>query len=385
MKRFVFCLLGTLCVAAASARPVRISGHIAGLGSDTLLVMHTPLGGPGLPPDMLLTAGDTFTYTISADEPGSLFITQPRYLRTHASASPYDALKNLYLIFRPGDRIHIEGSIDSVMRTTLTGSPFIESLSAFMNRRLAVTLRLFELQQHGLGDAPDADQQTLDDSLRTIYSVYEAEETDYVRTHPDDPVSVLITANSPDSTIFGTRYALLGDSARSSFLAPMAESARMRYDRNAALQQAARLIVPGQPAPDFALRDSSGTMHSLSAFRGRYVVLNFWGSWCGECIADLPALTACHAKYRDRCTFINIACYSGARERKAALAAHDFPGLNLIDTPATLADDAAIRYGAQHFPVKLLIDPEGTIVRRLSGPSHEFYKMLDSTLGVGHR
>ena len=55
---------------------------------------------------MLLTAGDTFTYTISADEPGSLFITQPRYLRTHASASPYDALKNLYLIFRPGTRPH---------------------------------------------------------------------------------------------------------------------------------------------------------------------------------------------------------------------------------------------------------------------------------------
>ena len=383
MKRFVFCLLGTLCVAAVSAQPVRISGHIAGLGSDTLLVMHTPLTGPGLPPDTLLTTGDTFTYTISANEPGELFITPPRCIRPDAAMTLYAPLQNIQLIFRPGDRIHIEGSIDSVMRTTLTGSPFIESLSAYMNRRLAVTLRLFELQQHGPGDAPKADQQALDDSLRTIYFAYEAEETGYVRTHPNDPISVLITANSPDSTIFDTRYALLGDSARSSFLAPMAESARMRYDRNAALQQAARFIVPGQPAPDFALRDSSGTIHSLSAFRGRYVVLNFWGSWCGECIADLPALTACYDKYRDRCTFINISCYSGAREWKAALAAHDFPGLNLIDTPTALADDVAIRYVAKHFPVKLLIDPEGTIVRRLSGPSHEFYKMLDKTLGAG--
>ena len=50
MKRFVFCLLGTLCVAAASAQPVRISGHIAGLSSDTLLVMHTRSAAPASRP-----------------------------------------------------------------------------------------------------------------------------------------------------------------------------------------------------------------------------------------------------------------------------------------------------------------------------------------------
>ncbi|NDC39499.1 MAG: TlpA family protein disulfide reductase, partial [Proteobacteria bacterium] len=53
-------------------------------------------------------------------------------------------------------------------------------------------------------------------------------------------------------------------------------------------------------APDFTLRDTAGNVRSLSDFRGKVVLLNFWASWCGPCVSELPSLQRLAGRYAER-------------------------------------------------------------------------------------
>lgn len=57
------------------------------------------------------------------------------------------------------------------------------------------------------------------------------------------------------------------------------------------------LLAVGEPAPDWTLTDASGTSHTLSEYRGKAVVLDFWATWCGPCIRTMPEIQRLHEKY----------------------------------------------------------------------------------------
>ena len=60
------------------------------------------------------------------------------------------------------------------------------------------------------------------------------------------------------------------------------------------------LLDVGGPAPDWGLSDSAGKVHSLSGYRGKVLVLDFWATWCGPCIRAMPGLQSLHERYRSR-------------------------------------------------------------------------------------
>lgn len=64
------------------------------------------------------------------------------------------------------------------------------------------------------------------------------------------------------------------------------------------VNQAARLL-PGQPAPDFVMTDTTGNRKMLSDFKGKPIYIDLWATWCGPCIQESPAFTALSSKYPD--------------------------------------------------------------------------------------
>ena len=57
------------------------------------------------------------------------------------------------------------------------------------------------------------------------------------------------------------------------------------------------LLAVGEPAPDWTLTDTSGASHTLSEYRGKVVVLDFWATWCGPCIRTMPEIQRLHERY----------------------------------------------------------------------------------------
>ena len=133
-------------------------------------------------------------------------------------------------------------------------------------------------------------------------------------------------------------------------------------------------LQTGVDAPDFTLNDLHGKPLALSSLRGKYVVLDFWGSWCAWCIKGFPEMKKAYAKYKDKMEIVGIACRDTEKRWKAAVEKHQLPWLNVLNEGDV---DVSALYAVEGYPTKVVISPEGKILKVVVGESPEFYTYLE--------
>ena len=134
-------------------------------------------------------------------------------------------------------------------------------------------------------------------------------------------------------------------------------------------------FINGEVAPNIETNLISGEAFELSDLKGSYVLLDFWGTWCGPCRAEFPELRALHEKYKDK-TFknggklevVSVALETSTKVDRLAKEIEK-QGLawkyHILDPINSALFDAAIAtklYGVREIPTKYLINPEGYIV-----------------------
>ena len=129
-------------------------------------------------------------------------------------------------------------------------------------------------------------------------------------------------------------------------------------------------------APDFTLPDLQGNPLQLSSLRGKYVVLDFWGSWCIWCIRGIPHMKEAYAKYKDKMEILGVDCRDSEEKWKAAVEEHQLPWLQVRCADESL-QALAQAYNIEGFPTKAIIDPEGKLVKVIVGEDPAFYTFLD--------
>lgn len=117
----------------------------------------------------------------------------------------------------------------------------------------------------------------------------------------------------------------------------------------------------GQLTPDFEQIDSLGGKHRLSSLKGKYVLLDFWASWCGPCRSENPHLATAYQKYRDRGFTIVSVTRDEEKDKAKWLKAVKEDGLIWLQL-SDFDQSAARLYNAVSLPTNFLIDPEGKIV-----------------------
>jgi len=132
----------------------------------------------------------------------------------------------------------------------------------------------------------------------------------------------------------------------------------------------------GKPAPEFALPDPSGKQVSLSSFRGKYVLIDFWASWCGPCRQENPAVVQAYNKYKDKnFTILGVSLDRPGQKDKWLKAVKDdkltwTQVSDLMEWNSPLV--ALYNFGETGIPYNVLVDPEGKIVaERLRGSQLE--------------
>jgi len=211
----------------------------------------------------------------------------------------------------------------------------------------------------------------------------------FVEEHPDSYVSLyaleenngMYSANS-----YVVAYEKLSDRLKKT------HAARQIRDRMAAWK---KLTPVGMSAPNFTRKDQYGKTIKLSDYRGKLVILDFWGSWCGACRQSHPHLKQLYAAYKNKgLEIIGIANENVHGEKTplskskaawlAAIKKDDVNWVHVLNDEGTGDLDIVQAYQVGAYPTKFLLDRDGKVILRIEDIQNiEIDELLRSMLENG--
>jgi peroxiredoxin len=120
----------------------------------------------------------------------------------------------------------------------------------------------------------------------------------------------------------------------------------------------------GTPAEDFQLEDLNGTMRSLSQYRGKVVLVNFWATWCKPCTTEMPAMQACYDRLQDK-GFVVLGVNELEDDDKVRehVKQYGHTFTVLMDRDNKVAN----QFGVYGLPVSVFIDEKGVVQEYIKG------------------
>ncbi|MFO7977759.1 MAG: TlpA disulfide reductase family protein [Bacteroidales bacterium] len=211
-------------------------------------------------------------------------------------------------------------------------------------------------------EAEVLEQPELVEQLKADYQLEQEQKTkaihDFVATHHDKTVGVYIAMRNLANSMNGEQLTQLVNS----FDASLSETSYVITlgERAAKL----RSVAIGQTAPDFTLPATDGIERSLSDFRGQYVLVSFWASWCSYCRAENPHLVTLYDQYKDQ--NFEILGVSLDRNHDAWLKGIADDGIQWpqISDLKGWQNEASSMYAVSSIPANVLVDPQGIIIAR---------------------
>ncbi len=143
------------------------------------------------------------------------------------------------------------------------------------------------------------------------------------------------------------------------------------------------LAKVGDPAPEFTLATLQGPSVSLSDYRGKVVLLNFWATWCPPCIWEMPSMETIYQRFKGR----QFEILAVSIDKKGEDVVRPFVADYGITFPILLDPDSEVykRYGLTGVPESFIIDKDGTVLQKIIGArqwtEQEWLDYFDRAIG----
>jgi len=364
-------LAGAACAGMAQQK-CQITGHIDGAKSDTLfvLVVDENYSRQERIDTVMMKNGD-LSYDIECVNMRSLMLVP-------ANGGVNNSLRSGYMqvLAMPGEKAVIKGSAEEYF---FSGSKFYTDYNEYDRLTTPIYGKIKAIQdEYSRRVQAGEDQGKLSEELSPKFEAAQNEINEagksFIKSHPTSHVSGYLLGSVPAGE--RAQYAaLLTAEVKSGPTAAYLKSIEKREAAAKAREEAAKKIQPGCDAPDFTLNDIKGKPLALSSLRGKYVVLDFWGSWCGWCIKGMPKMKEYYDKYKAKgLEILGVDCNDTDAKWKAAVEKHQLPWLHVY---CPRESDVTTKYAISGYPTKIVVGKDGKIVKVIVGEDPEFYTYLD--------
>lgn len=137
----------------------------------------------------------------------------------------------------------------------------------------------------------------------------------------------------------------------------------------------------GSPVPEIKTTSTlNGKEFDIASIKGKYILIDFWGVWCGPCVAEMPKVKAFQEKHKEKLVVLGI--NSGDKKEKIQnfIEENDYSWQQVMSSRSNLEDNFVTKFNVKGFPTKFIVSPEGKIVKRFMGSGEEAFELLEELL-----
>jgi len=354
-----------------------VSGTIEGLDTSYMTTSYSDNMGNRIN-DTIYVENNHFIYTAKIDKPTHI-VLWPNVERTiKRTKTGYYPAKSSQFAFlaSPGDKIIFKGKVSDFIDAYPTGSKANDDLSIINSSIFPMVNKYFNLLlKKGEIEKENALYATaLDDSIKALDDEVIRKKIEFINSNQNSEAAIWYLSDMM------MRNQISDQEAVSVFRSiDLKNKGNPFYKEIEMRVKGIETTMIGRTIPDFKTTNTlDGKLFEFSSLRGKYVLIDFWGTWCGPCVAEMPKLKEYQEKYNQKLVVLGINSGDSKEKIEKFIIPKQYNWKHLLSGNG--ADDLVLKFNVSGFPTKFIIDPSGNILYKFVGEGKDSYKVLDELL-----